>query len=190
MLHTTRRLLRQYDACEEGYITAIAAMKKRGNTGQDDLIPLTFILESNGIEDALWALCAVPEDEEAERDKTARLLACDFAENVAHLWVAPEGITWKPADTISIARRFANGEATPKELDAAWAAAWAAAWDAAWDAARDAAWAAARAAARDAAWAAARAAARDAAWAAAWDAQQELQAQQFIARVTGPTKGD
>ena len=51
---------------------------------------------------------------------------------------------------VEVAERFANGEATERELDAAWDAA------------------------RDAAWAAARAAARDAAWDAAWDAQIDI----------------
>jgi len=81
-------------------------------------------------------------------------------------------------NALDVAERFANGEATPEELAAAWAAARdaarAAARDAARAAARDAARAAARAAARDAArdaaWAAARDAARAAARAAAWDA--------------------
>jgi hypothetical protein len=70
---------------------------------------------------------------------------------------------------LDVAERFANGQASRDELDAARVAAWAAAW-AAWDAARIAAWDAAWAAGA-AAWAAAWAA-WDAAWAAgeAWDA--------------------
>ena len=73
-------------------------------------------------------------------------------------------------NAVEVAERFARGEATDSERDAAGAAAWdaarAAAWAAAWDAAGDAA----RAAARDAAGAAA----GDAAWAAAGDAQKAM----------------
>ena len=76
----------------------------------------------------------------------------------------PDPRSWS---AVEVAERFANGNATAEELDAARAAAWAAAWAAARDAARAAAWAAAWAAARAAAWDAA----RDAARAAAWDAQ-------------------
>lgn len=47
-------------------------------------------------------------------------------------------------DALNVAERFANGNATQSDLDAARAAAWAAARAAAWDAARDAAGAAAR----------------------------------------------
>jgi hypothetical protein len=94
-------------------------------------------------------------------DKTLRLLACDIAEDVMHLYEERYPKDSRVRDCIAVARRYANGEATEEDRDAAWAAAW----DAAWAAARDAAWAAAGDAARDAAWAAA----RDAAWAAAWD---------------------
>jgi len=90
-------------------------------------------------------------------DRTARLFACDCAEHVVHLAEDKRCVT-----AIKVARKHANGEATDKELAAAWAAARAAAWAAARDAARAAAWAAARAAAWDAARDAARAAARDA----------------------------
>ena len=45
---------------------------------------------------------------------------------------------------VEVAERYARGEATSKELAAAWGAARDAARDAAWDAARDAAWDAAR----------------------------------------------
>jgi len=83
---------------------------------------------------------------------TARLFAVDCAGRVVHLCDDP-----RPRHAIDVARRYAGGEATAEELDAAR--------DAAWNAARDAARAAGRAAARDAAWAA-----RDAAWNAAWNA--------------------
>jgi hypothetical protein len=100
---------------------------------------------------------------EAWNERTARLFACDCAEDALQ-YAAPDSRETLEC-AIYVARCYADGEATPKELaaaraaarDAAWdaarAAARAAARDAAWDAARDAAWAAARAAARDAAWA-------------------------------------
>jgi len=133
---------------------------------------------------------------------TARLFAADCAENVVHL--IPESHREPFTVAISVARRYAHGDATDEERDAARAAAaaaaaaaaWAAAGDAAaaWDraaaaaAARDAAWAAAAAAAGDAAWAAARDAAwdaaGDAAWAAAWAAAWERQNDRLIAMLS------
>ena len=95
---------------------------------------------------------------EAWNDRNLRLFAC---------WCVREYCWDKLTDersknAVIVSEKYANGEATKDELDAAR--------DAAWNAARDAARAAARAAARDAAWDAARAAARDTAWDAARDA--------------------
>lgn len=179
MLHTTFALLRQADACTEGYRKAHKALHPRYGEGP---IPLTAILESNGCADALWCLRAILPKEVGLRDRLARLLACDYAEHVAHLWVAPPGVTWQPADTITVARRYAWGLATKEELLAAWIAAWDAAWITAWDAARDTAWIAARDAARATVWTAAWAAAWTAAWDAARDAAEtQWQANRFLA---------
>jgi hypothetical protein len=131
----------------------------------NDSINLLTILETNGLDDALWALRATAEN----CNKVARLLAADFAEDVLPIWKKYSDDK-RPELAIQAARDFAHGRITLEELYAARAAAWAAAWAAARDAARAAAWAAARDAAGDAAWAAARAAAWAAAWDAAWDA--------------------
>lgn len=106
---------------------------------------------------------------DAWNERTARLFAAACAEDVLPIWEAQHPDDDRSRQSIAVARRFAEGEASRDELAAAWAAAWAAAGAAA----RAAAWAAARDAAGDAAWAAgaaARAAAGDAAWDAAWDA--------------------
>ena len=114
-------------------------------------------------------------------ERTARLFACDCAEHVLPLFERKHPDDERPRRAIETARRFANGQATPDELDAARDADW----DAAWDAAR----AAARDAARDAAWAAARDAAGDAAWAAAgdaaWDAEREWQIARLLDYLEG-----
>ena len=91
--------------------------------------------------------------------RTARLLACEYAERVLPLFerVYPED--GAPRHAIETSRRCAIGDATDEELDAAWTAA------------RDAADTAASATA----WAAARAAASAAARAAAWTAEREWQ---------------
>ena len=116
------------------------------------------ILKNEAIpfEDRLWVVCR----NEFISDRTMRLFAVWCARQVQHLMADKRSI-----DALDVAERFANGQATLAELDAAGAAAGDAAWAAA-RAAGDAAWAAARAAAG----AAARAAAGAAAGAAAWDA--------------------
>jgi len=174
--------LRKNGACIGGYNKVVRAIQGKPFSDDDgeretyirfprkDLISIVSILASNGIEDAIWALCCI---ENAGRDRDIRLFAVWCARQVEHLMTDQ-----RSKDALDVAERHANGLATDGELAAAWAAARDAVWDAAsaadWDAAWDAAWAAARDAARDAAsaaaWEAASAAAWDAACAAAWDA--------------------
>lgn len=68
---------------------------------------------------------------EAWNERAARLLACFCAEDVLPIWERSYPGDARPRETIAVARRFANGQATAEEL--------AAAWDAAWDAVRAAA---------------------------------------------------
>ena len=98
-------------------------------------------------------------------DKELRLIAVKCARQVQHLMTDQRSI-----NALDVAEKFANGEATEQDLDAARDAAR----DAAWAAVGAAAWAAAGAAAGAAAWAAAGAAARDAARAAAGAKQCEI----------------
>ena len=181
-MKTTLNKIRAHSPCTDGWEKLL---KNLGKTKADDEpLALTTILESNGIDDALWCLRAVDGHE-----REMRLFAVDCARSVQHLMTDK-----RSRDALDVAERFANGLATQTELaaaDAAWAAAWtaadaaadaawAAAWDVGWAAARVAAWAAAAAAgdaAWDVGWAAAWAAAdaaADAAGDAAWDAQANL----------------
>ena len=170
-MKTTLNQIRECGPCKSGWKKLLAHLGK--TKADDDSLSIMTILESNGLDDALWCLRAVK-----GRDREIRLYAVWCARQVQHLNTDP-----LVSACIDVAERFANGEATDEERAAAWdaardaarAAARAAAWDAArdaaraaaWDAAGDAARDAAGDAARDAAWAAARAAAR----AAAMDAQ-------------------
>ena len=177
-LYTTFDLLRQASACTERYAhlgRALGGIKRYGRTTP---ISLLRILATNGLDDALWALRAVPPEQVAVRDRLARLYACWC---VRQIWGLLTDKRSRAA--VEVAERYAIGEATCNELAAASASAWdarAAASASAWDAraaARAAVWdarAAARASAWDAsasAWAA-RAAARAAVW-DAWAAQTQ-----------------
>jgi hypothetical protein len=196
LLTTSLYRLRKFHACESRYSHLGSALGE--DYGDKTPINLLRILEANGVEDCLWALCATDQN----CDMVARLMAADFAEGVLPLYEQRYPNDTRPRAAIQAARDYAHGRigaaAWDAARDAARDAASAAAWDAAWgvakdaasaaawgvakDAARDAAWAAAwgvakdaaRAAARAAAWDvakdAARAAARAAAWDAAWDA--------------------
>jgi hypothetical protein len=152
-MKTTLNQIRDCGPCELGWRKLL---KHLGKTKSDDEpLSILTILESNGLDDALWCLRAVK-----GRDREIRLYAVWCARQVQHINTDP-----RVSACIDVAERFANGEATDEER--------AAAGDAAWDAAGAAAGDAARDAARAAAWAAAGDAARAAAWAAAWAAQKK-----------------
>jgi hypothetical protein len=150
---TTLNEIRKHHPCENGWTKLL---KNLGKTKADDqILTLQTVLESNGMDDALWCLGA-SDAPEFEIRKFARCCALD----VAHLWDMP-AIVRAYLETGNETKR-ATAEA------AAWAAARAAA-----RAAQAAGEAAARAAAR-----AAQAAGEAAAWGAAGAARASRAARQ------------
>jgi hypothetical protein len=179
MINTTLNAIREHSPCEGVWEKLLKSLGK--TQADDEPLPLVAILDSNGIDDAIWCL-RVPEEE--EHRTAVRLFTCDVARGVLHIFEKQSPNDKRPRHAIEIARRYALGKATKEELDAAWAAArdaaealggdaaraaraaraaWAAVWDAAWDAAWDA-----------------EAAAWDAAWTTAGNAEKDRQAQLFI----------
>ena len=179
MIHTTFRKLHEAGACTERYRFLAKALGGIKTYGKDTPITLLQILDINGLDDALWALRACDDAE-----KFSRLLACDYAEHVLHIFETQYPDDDRLRKAIEVSRRHARGEAMEEALAAARAAAWYAARDAgyagyaAWYAAWAAAWYAADSAA-EAAWYAAEAAARDAAWDATMAAEREWQEQRL-----------
>jgi hypothetical protein len=160
---TTLSRIREAQPCRKGWEKLLAHLGK--TKADDEPLQLLTVLDSNGLDDALWVLSyAMPDD------RLARHFQAWCAEQVLHIFEAERPNDMRVRDQIAMLR---NDETTvaarAAARDAARAAARAAARDAAWDAARDAA----GAAARDAAWDAARDAAGAAAWDAAWDAQEK-----------------
>ena len=138
MITTTLNRIREHGPCESRWRKLLAHLGK--TKADDEPLPYSVILESNGLDDALWCCRAEPQHE-----REWRLFAVRCARSVQHLMTDPRSIA-----AIDVAERHANGLAKYDELSTAWDAAWDAARAAAWDAACDAAWDAARAAARDA----------------------------------------
>jgi uncharacterized membrane protein YccC len=119
ILTTTKKLLRKYQACKTRYKYLC---EKLGGTKDNDVIPLTKILELNGVNDALWALRAVPLKQQKERNKQARLFACAV---VCGTPISNNQTIWdlltdeRSRNAIEASARFAHGKATQKELTAA-----------------------------------------------------------------------
>ena len=136
MHHTTLKKIRKCSPCRPGWEKLLGYLGKI--KADDELVSFKTILESNGIDDAIWCLQTVH-----ELQRKSRLYAVWCARQVQHLMTDQRSL-----DALDVAERHANGQATDEELaaarDAARAAAWAAAGDAAWAAAWAAAWDAAR----------------------------------------------
>ena len=141
-MKTTLNKIRDCSPCPEGWTKLLKSLHK--TKADDEPVSIIQILDSNGLDDALWCLRAV-----SGRDREIRHYAVWCARQVEHLMTDQ-----RSKDALNVAERFADGNATQTELDAAWTAAW----TAAGNASRAAVWDAARAAAWDAAWDAARAA--------------------------------
>ena len=126
MICTTLNKIREHDPCPDGWRKLLAGLNKA--EPDDELLPLVTILKINGIDDALWALRAT------DCDRESRLLAVAYARQVQHLMTDERSVA-----ALAVAERFANGQATRKELKkshtdalaaaddarAAWAAAYA-----------------------------------------------------------------
>ena len=133
---TTLNDIRAHAPCASGWTKLLSALGK--TKADDEPIALVTILESNGLDDAIWCLRAVQGHE-----REMRLFAVACARRVQNLMTDPRSLA-----ALDVAERFAHAEATHVELHAARAAAWAAARAAAWDATWDGTWAAAWDAAR------------------------------------------
>ena len=144
MKNTTLKRIKEHEPCPDGWKKLLTHLGK--TKADDEVLPFSVIVESNGLDDALWCCRAGP-----DYDKEWRLFAVWCARQVQHLMTNQRSI-----DALDVAERFAAGEATEEELSAAGAAAWDAR-DAAWDP-WNAVWAAWDARAAGAAWDAAKAA--------------------------------
>jgi hypothetical protein len=174
MIHTTLNAIRAHGPCADGWKKLLTHLGK--TEADDEPLPLVTVLNSNGLDDALWCLRSVPDAAPAWR-----MYAVWCAWQVRHLMKDSRSLK-----VLEVARDHALGLVTDKELaaarDAAWAA-WAvagvagtvalAAWAAAWTAAL-----------------AARAAARAAAEAAAEAAEKEKQKDMLRRVFTCPTIGE
>ena len=141
-MHTTLNKIRENEPCREGWARLLRHLGK--THADDDPLSLITILDSNGLDDALWCLRAVNGH---ERD--IRLYAVWCARQVQHLMVDARSIA-----ALDVAERCANGGASSQELrtamraarvvyrldDPGAAAAKAAHWVAASDASRAAYW--------------------------------------------------
>ena len=147
---TTLARIRAASPCEDGWRKLLAHLGK--TAADDEPLDLLTVLDSNGLDDALWVLSyAMPDD------RLARHFQAWCAEQVLHLFEEHHPGDSRVRDQITMLRRDDVGDderAAARDAAraaAAGAAAGAAGWAAAWTAVYDSAKAAARAAALGAA---------------------------------------
>ena len=116
-MHTTLNAIRACGPCgirpsEDGTLTGwLKLLRHLGKTEADDEpLAITAILDSNGLEDALWCLRAVK-----GYDREIRLYAVWCARQVQHLMTDPRSLR-----ALDVAEAHAYGNATDEELAAAW----------------------------------------------------------------------
>ena len=117
-MKTTLNKIKEHSPWERIWTKLLSSLNK--TEADDEELSLLTILESNGLNDALWALKAVD-----GFDREIRLMACDFAESVVHLAKDERCV-----HAIKVARNYANGLATKEELNAAATGAYWASWEA------------------------------------------------------------
>ena len=108
---TTLNQIRAYSPCKSGWTKLLAHLGKA--SADDAPLSIITVLDSNGLDDALWCLQAVK-----GHDREIRLYAVWCARQVQHLMTDPVSLA-----ALDVAERFANGEATDTERAAAWDAA-------------------------------------------------------------------
>ena len=131
MITTTLRQIRQHEPCADGWRTLLTFLGK--TRVDDEPLPLTTILQSNGLDDALWCLRTL---EGHDKEIIRFALAC--AQEVKHLMTDQRSL-----DALDALARHLESPLSKQELDQVLAAAGAAAARASGAAAGAAAWAAA-----------------------------------------------
>jgi hypothetical protein len=133
MITISLKQIKDRNPCKDGWKKLLAS-KGGDKADMDTQFPVADILESNDLNDTLWALRCLP-----EHNNLWRKYAVCCARQVQHLMTDQRSL-----DALDVAWQHSEGKATDSELAAARDAAWSAAWSAAAGAARDAAWSAAR----------------------------------------------
>ena len=121
MINTTFNLAHKANACTSGYKKLAEYLGGIEKYGKDTPIPLTTVLESNGLDDTIWALrCTIEPSENILIEFT-----CRCTEHILHFYEDKYPNDKRPRQAIEAARRCITDK-SPAARAAAWAAAWAA----------------------------------------------------------------
>ena len=111
MLYTNLKLLKEQSACSSGLARLIASLPP--NYPEDKSISLAHILESNGLEHALWALRATTKDSRI----TAARMAIEFARHSLINFEKQFPEDNRPRTALEVAADFPHGGAVASGVD-------------------------------------------------------------------------
>ncbi len=117
-IFTTLNKIREHSPCSTGWSKLLKSLDK--THADDEPLALEHILDSNGLDDALWALRAVK-----GHDKDLRLFACQCARLVLPIFEEKYPEDDRPRKAIKAAESFALGQIDKAELAKAARAAYA-----------------------------------------------------------------
>lgn len=103
-MKTTLNEIRSKHPCTEGWKMLLSNLGK--TQGDDEPLALTTVLDSNGLDDALWCLQTVE-----GYDREIRLFCIRCARHVQHLMKDPRSVA-----ALDVAECFANGKANSLKL--------------------------------------------------------------------------
>jgi hypothetical protein len=120
MLHSSLHLAKAASSCKEGVLRTRVNLHHIHAGIEEFLFSLSDLLEFSGLDDAVWALRAVPQSESWEAEWVGRNFAADCVERA--LEQLPTGAMDQAlvVDTVKVARRFADGSAVSGELADVW----------------------------------------------------------------------
>jgi hypothetical protein len=106
---TTLNKIKAHSPCKNVWDKLLNHLGK--TQADDEPLSIATIIQSNGIKDAVWALCAVE-----VKEKEIRLFAADCAESVLHIYEEQYPNDDRPRKAIQAARDYANGVIGTHEL--------------------------------------------------------------------------
>jgi len=149
-MNTTLNIIKAHSRFGDGWKTLLHSLGK--TKADDEPLSLAYILKSNGIVDAIWALRIF-------KYQDTCLFGADVAESVLHIFENEYPDDSRPRQAIEAARLYHKGEVSADQLETLMTASADASSGALWEASKEAAMAAALEA-TEAVWAA---------WAASWE---------------------
>ena len=108
---TTLNKIRSHSPCQEGWTTLLKHLNK--TSADDEPLSLLTVLDSNGLDDAVWCLRTEPTPERIQR------FALAVARRTQHLHPQAKA-------TLDVVERYLSGQASKADLNAAAYAAYAA----------------------------------------------------------------